>query len=160
MTKPRQQDGASGGRATKDTKKALAKAMKKKEKAERRIQIEREREMRKAREERRLEEERKKDEERARKKEEEEQRERELEDERRRKEEEEYAKWEKYITLEGEGVDVKEDLFDNEERLEQFVHTIVSRKVTVLDEIAVEFDMSVQVTFIPSLSYLGCHRSN
>lgn len=135
--------GASKG--SKDTKKALAKALKKKEKAEKKAQDDYQRELRKAREEQRLEEEKKRDEERIKKREEEEQRAREAEEERQRQEEEEYQKWVQYITLEGEGSDLKEDIFSNETRLNQFIETIKSRKVSVIDEIGAEFDMTPDV---------------
>lgn len=119
--------------------------MKKKEKAEKKAQDDYQRELRKAKEEQRIEEERKRDEERARIREEEEQRARELEEERQRQEEEEYQKWVQYITLEGEGTDAKEDMFSNEELLNQFIQYIKSHKVTIIDEVAAEFKMSSDV---------------
>ena len=135
--------GAATG--SKDAKKALAKAMKKKEKAEKKAQEDYQREMRKAREEQRLEEERKKEEERAKKREEEEQRARDEEEERQRQEEEEYQKWIQYITLDGEGTDAKEDLFSNQDLLNQFITTIQSKKVVSIDELAADFDMTPDV---------------
>ena len=63
----------------------------------------------------------------------------------RAREEEEYAKWEQFITLEGEGTDVKEDIFSNQERLESFIDTLRTRKVTDIDEIASEFNMTQEV---------------
>ena len=133
------------GRGGKDSKKALAKAMKKKEKAEKRARDEYEREIRKAREEKRQQEEQRKEEERAKQREEEELRARLAEEERLRREEEEYAKWEQFITLEGEGTDAKEDLFSNQERLDSFIDTLRSRKVADIDEIASEFNMTQEV---------------
>lgn len=119
--------------------------MKKKEKAEKRARDEYEREMRKAREEKRQQEEQRKEEERAKQREEEELRARLAEEERLRREEEEYAKWEQFITLEGEGTDAKEDLFSNPERLESFIDTLRTRKVADIDEIASEFNMTQEV---------------
>ncbi|CBK19665.2 uncharacterized protein [Blastocystis hominis] len=119
--------------------------MKKKEKAEKRARDEYEREMRKAREEKRQQEEQRKEEERAKQREEEELRARLAEEERLRREEEEYAKWEQFITLEGEGTDAKEDLFSNQERLDSFIDTLRSRKVADIDEIASEFNMTQEV---------------
>lgn len=118
--------------------------MKKKEKAEKKAQEDYQREMRKAREEQRLEEERKKEEERAKKREEEEQRARDEEEERQRQEEE-YQKWIQYITLDGEGTDAKEDLFSNQDLLNQFITTIQSKKVVSIDELAADFDMTPDV---------------
>ena len=115
--------------------------MKKKEKAEKKAQENYQREIRKAREEQRLEEERKKEEERAQKRQEEEDRLRQEEEERQLREEEEYKKWEQYIVLEGEGTDVKEDLFDDEARVNQFINYLNTRKVCVMDEVGAEFGM-------------------
>lgn len=119
--------------------------MKKKEKAEKRAREEYERELKRAREEKRQQEEQKKEEERAKQQEEEELQARLAEEERIRREEEEYAKWEQFITLEGEGTDIKEDIFSNQERLESFIDTLRTRKVTDIDEIASEFNMTQEV---------------
>ncbi|KNB45332.1 hypothetical protein JH06_1041 [Blastocystis sp. subtype 4] len=117
-----------GGAANKDTKKALAKALKKKEKAEKKAQENYQREVRKAREEQRMEEERKRDEERAKKRQEEEEKARVLEEERLRQEEEEYKKWEQFITVEDEGIGAKEDIFENPQRLDNFIQYLTSHK--------------------------------
>lgn len=129
----------------------MAKALKKKEKAEKKAQENYQREVRKAREEQRMEEERKRDEERAKKRQEEEEKARELEEERLRQEEEEYKKWEQFITVEDEGIGAKEDIFEDPQRLDNFIQYLTSHKVCVIDDVAAEFGLTSEV--IQSVEY-------
>lgn len=119
--------------------------MKKKEKAEKKAEVEYQREVRKKREEERLEGERKREEERKRKEEEEEEKARALEEERRRQEEEEYKKWENLISVESEGVGVKEALLNDEARVRELLERLKREKVCVVDELACELDVTGEV---------------
>ena len=107
--------------------------------------MEYQRELRKKREEERLEGERKREEEKKRKEEEEEEKARMLEEERRRQEEEEYKKWENLISVESEGVGVKEALLEDETRVGVLVDRLKREKVCVVDELACELDVTSDV---------------
>ena len=98
-----------------------------------------------------MEEERKRDEERAKKRQEEEEKARVLEEERLRQEEEEYKKWEQFITVEDEGIGAKEDIFENPQRLDNFIQYLTSHKVCVIDDVAAEFGLTSEV--IQSVEY-------
>lgn len=119
--------------------------MKKKEKAEKKAEVEYQREVRKKREEERMENERKREEEKRRKEEEEEEKARALEEERRRQEEEEYKKWENLISVESEGEGVKEALLNDETRVGELLGRLEREKVCVVDEVACELGVTSEV---------------
>eukprot|EP00210_Caulerpa_lentillifera_P005488 g5248.t1 len=60
---------------------------------------------------------------------------------RRQQEEEEAAKWAEFITVEEKG-EIEEN--DEQDLMKQFVDTIKSRKIVVLEELAAEFEIRTQ----------------